>query len=748
MSNSSPLERRSWAVTPADSAWNGCDWQVDSSTTGLITVQTSHIRVIVDQTLGTVSFADAQNMVFCADARPATFDEEGVAVNKILAAGERFYGFGERTGLLEKTGQRYTCWTTDPEHTHSARVDEMYAVFPNYLALRDGRAYGVFFNTTFRSSFDIGASDAELVGWRTQGPELDYYVVFGPTPAAVTRGWAELLGSTPLPPRWALGYHQSRWGYDAEPTMRGLAAEFRGRGLPCDAIHFDIDYMRGYRVFTWNPETFPDPARLIGDLAGDGFKVVTIIDPGVKTDPDYHVFREGLEQDRFIRRADGSLFSGYVWPDDSAFADYTRPAVREWWGELQRPLLELGVRGIWDDMNEPTVFDRPFSEGGGNGGTIDLDAPQGDEAERTTHAEVHNLYGLLMARATREGMLAARPDERPFVLTRSGFSGLQRWATLWTGDNSSLWEHLEMSLPQICNIGLSGVPFCGVDIGGFFGDASAELWARWVQVGAFLPFCRGHSCSGTRAAEPWVYGERTESIARAYLTLRYRLLPYLYTLFQQAAATGAPIIRPLFYEFPGDASLAQLHDQVLCGPNLLLAPILRPGQEHRAVYLPEGEWYDWWTGERIRGPIHLLAHAPLERLPLYVRGGAILTLGPAMEYTDQAPLDTLTLDIYPAGASEWTLYEDDGISFEFERGQSATTTFRCVEGEAGLTVSIEERSGGWTPAPRTLLFNIHGRMPSRVLIDGAETSEWAYDDAALTLQLADDGMAHEVAVEF
>ncbi|HYF65488.1 MAG TPA: TIM-barrel domain-containing protein, partial [Herpetosiphonaceae bacterium] len=449
MNQGTPLERRSWAVTPADGDWSVCDWSADSSITGLITINTSQLKIIVDQTEGSVSFADSHGAVFCADAQPASFGDKGVALNKIRAEGERFYGFGERTGLLEKTGHTYTSWTFDPEHTHSARVDNMYAAFPIYLALDGGRAYGVFFNTSFRSSFDIGAADPGLVGWRTDGPELDYYVAFGPAPADVLRGWTELLGSTPLPPRWALGYHQSRWGYDRDPVMRELAAEFRGRGLPCDAIHFDIDYMRGYRVFTWNPETFPDPARLLGDLAGDGFKVVTIIDPGVKTDPDYHVFREGLEQDRFIRRADGSLFSGYVWPDDSAFADYTRADVRAWWGEMQRPLLELGVRGIWDDMNEPTVFARPFSEGGGDPGTIDLDAPQGGD-EPTTHAEVHNLYGLLMARATREGMLAARPDERPFVLTRSGFAGLQRWATLWTGDNSALWEHLEMTLPQIC----------------------------------------------------------------------------------------------------------------------------------------------------------------------------------------------------------------------------------------------------------------------------------------------------------
>ena len=747
MSVELPLPRRSWAVSPADDAWKACDWQIDTTLSRAITIKTAAMHAFFDADAGMLRFLTVDGTVFCADATPARFNNAGAVLSKTIAADEHFYGFGERTGMLEKTGQHYTNWSLDPEHPHTARVNNMYATFPIYTALQPNLAYGVFFNTTFNSVFDIGATNPELVQLRTNGPDLDYYVVFGPTPADVMRGWTELLGSTPLPPHWALGYHQSRWGYDTAPVMRDLAAQFRGRSIPCDALHFDIDYMRGYRVFTWNEQTFPDPAKLLVDLAQDGFKAVTIIDPGVKTDPEYHVFREGLANDLFIRRADGSLFTGYVWPDESAFADFTRPAAREWWGELGRSLLDVGVRGIWDDMNEPTVFDRPFSEGGGNGGTIDLDAPQGDDHERTSHAEVHNLYGLLMARATRAGMLAARPNERPFVLTRSGFAGLQRWATLWTGDNTALWEHLEMTLPQICNLGLSGMPFVGVDIGGFFGNASAELWARWVQLGAFLPFCRGHSCEGTRPAEPWVYGERTESIARAYLTLRYRLLPYLYTVFHAATTSGAPIIRPLVYEFPADATTHYLHDQALCGPHLLLAPMLRPGQEHRAVYLPAGDWYDWWTGERIRGPIHLLAHAPLERLPLYVRGGAILPLGPALQYTDQAPLDPLTLDIYPAGASSWTLYEDDGISFAFEQGESATTTYSCAEAASSITFSIAAREGGWQPAPRFIVLNIHCRVPLRVLVDGVPTSEWAYGESAVTLQMPDDGAAHEVVVE-
>lgn len=745
--NGVPFPHRSWAVAPEDITWQQTPWSVTDTQTEVAEITTSAMKIVIDLRQGHVCFTYADR-VFCADAAAVEAHNEVLRVSKKIAPEEHFYGFGERTGMLEKTGLQYTNWTTDPEHLHTARVDEMYAAFPMYLALQPDLAYGVFFNTSFRSTFDIGATDPALMVWTTEGPEVDYYVVLGPTPAGVVAGWRQLLGATPLPPRWSLGYHQSRWGYDAEPTMRDLAAQFRGRNIPCDAIHFDIDYMDGYRVFTWNAERFPDPGKLLADLAAVGFKVVTIIDPGVKTDPDYAVFRDGLQRDMFIKRADGNLFSGYVWPDDSAFADFTRPDVRAWWGQQHRSLLEMGVRGIWDDMNEPTVFERPFSEGGGEAGTIDLDAPQGDAHERTTHAEVHNLYGLLMARATHEGLLAQRPNERPFVLTRSGFAGMQRWATLWSGDNTAIWEHLEMTLPQICNLGLSGVPFCGVDIGGFFGNATPELWARWVQLGAFLPFCRGHSCADTRPAEPWAYGERTEHIARAYLTLRYRLLPYLYTLFHEAATTGAPLIRPLLYEFPNDSATHQRHDEALLGSQLLLAPMLRPGVEHRAVYLPAGEWYDWWTSERITGPINLLAHAPLERLPLYVRGGAIIPLGPNLEYTDQAPLDPLTLDIYPAGESSWTLYEDDGISFGFEQGEWATTAYRCHESADQLEFVIMAREGDWTPHSRSIVLNLHCRVPDRVLLDDTETTEWTYGDHALTLLLVDDGAHHRLVVEF
>ena len=741
-----PLSQRSWSVVPEDHTWSLFDWTMNQDD-NYLSVDTGQFQLQINLNTGEINGLTPENIVFCADQQPASISKTGCTVHKKMMPQERFYGFGERTGWLEKSGSQYLNWTYDPEHTHTARVNNMYAAMPIYVAMQANFTYGVFLNSTYRSTFDIGAIMPEQIIWNTDAPELDYFIAFGPTPADVTHCWRELLGATPLPPMWSLGYHQSRWGYDSAQTMRQIASQLRQHAIPCDALHFDIDYMNEYRVFTWHPDRFADPKLLIDDLRNDGINVVTIIDPGVKNDPHYHVQQDGLARDMFIRRADGSVFSGYVWPDDSVFADFTRPDVRTWWGELHHVLLDAGVRGIWNDMNEPTVFARPFSEGGGEAGTIDLDAPQGEEHERTTHAEVHNLYGSLMAQATYEGLVKLRPNERPFILTRSAFAGIQRWATLWTGDNSAIWEHLEMTLPQMCNLGLSGVPFCGVDIGGFFGNATPELWARWVQVGALLPFCRGHSCAGTRNAEPWEFGERTLGIARAYLTLRYRLLPYIYTLFHHASTTGAPIIRPLVYEFPRDSATHYLHDQAMLGDWLMFAPIVRPGVEHRAVYLPEGEWYDWWTGDRIRGNQHLLVHAPLERLPLYVRGGAILPLAPAMDRTDITAWNPLTLDVYPSGESSWAFYEDDGISFEYQHGAATWTEFHCSETAHEIKLIIAPQASSWQPAPRMFVINVHCRVPQRVLVDDEPTSAWVYAENAVTLEMPDDRAHHTLMIE-
>ena len=738
--------RRSWAVVRADDEFPEASFAIEELGQALV-LQTASLTVQIERDQGNLSFADAQGQPFCADDAGMQWDQAAseprrIACAKRIEAGEHFFGFGERTGQLDKFGRQMINWATDPAHGHGPGTDPLYLAIPVFLALRPGLAYGVFFNNTWRSRFDIGARQPGTWLMEAEGGELDYYVVYGPSPEQVSEGLGALLGTMPLPPRWALGYHQSRWSYATESMVRELAAEFRTRDIPCDAIHLDIDYMDGYRVFTWNPQGFPDPGALLADLRRDGFRVVPIIDPGVKSDPDYLVYRAGMERDVFIRRADGAVFHGFVWPDDAVFADYTRPEVREWWGDMQKALVDVGISGTWNDMNEPAVFGRPFSQGGGLVGTIDLDAIQGPEGERTTHAEVHNLYGYGMTRASYEGLRRYLDDQRPFVLTRSGFAGAQRWGACWMGDNTSWWEHLELAMPQLMNMGLSGVPFVGTDIGGFNGNASGELFARWMQFGILAPFCRGHSLSGTERHEPWSFGPRVEAICREFLRLRYRLLPYLYTLFWEASRRGTPVLRPLLYHFPDDPATYQLHDQVLLGPQLLAAPIYHPGREHRHVYLPEGAWYDWWTDELIAGPVHLLAYAPLERMPLYVRAGTIIPSGPDLRYADERPLDPLTLDLYPDHGA-FTLYEDDGHSFAYEHDQFCTTSYTLRRTEDRLVFEISAREGAYVPPARRLLIRVHA--VDEQAGEGQRSANYDPDRRLLTLQVDDDGSARTLS---
>jgi alpha-glucosidase len=729
------LLRRSWAVTKADETWASPEFDLQESA-DLVTLNTGEIQCKIERSSGRIEFVDGKGKIFAADVESGiawhTVPQTGldtsvvtqVANWKQIDPDEQFYGFGERTGLLNRRHQKMTNWTWDC-FNHTVLTDEMYQAIPFFLSLRPGLGYGIFFNTTFRSSIDAGSVNPDLLCLQTDAPELDYYLVYGPSPDRILQTYTELTGRSPLPPHWALGYHQCRWSYASADEVRQIAKEFRDRQLPCDVIHLDIDYMRGFRVFTWNPQQFPEPEQLASDLAEQGFKLIPIIDPGVKFDPDsgYSVFDQGIEKDYFIRKPDGKLFHGYVWPDRALFPDFMNPEVRQWWGDRHADLLDCGIAGIWNDMNEPALDDRPFGDGGIKI-SIPLEAPQGSDGEPTTHAETHNLYGLMMAQATRTALERLRPQERPFLLTRSGYAGIQRWSAVWTGDNQSRWEYLEMSLPMLCNLGLSGVPFVGADIGGFAGDATPELFARWMQLGVFYPFMRGHSMIGSRPHEPWQFGDRVEAICRDYLNLRYQLLPYLYTLLWQANQSGAPVLRPLLYHYPDDPHTYDLGDQAMFGEALLIAPVCHPGVTHRAVYLPEGTWYDWWTGAVYTGPSHILAPAPLSRIPLFQKAGTAIPLSPVMQHVDQVPLTELHWRVAP-GNGESVLYEDDGKSLAYQKGVYSITTILISQSEAQVDVSLS-RTGQWTPLPRQVTVEVVGLGEQTVEDDGSDRHlHWA-----------------------
>jgi alpha-glucosidase len=654
-----------------------------------------------------VSFLDDAGLV-------ASFD----GLVKLRPEGERYFACGERTAGLEKTGTRQVFWNVDPPAGHTASFNNLYTSIPFVLCLHQGRAHGVFYDHPGRIELDLAKADPSRVVVEA-ADDLAVYVLLGPTPADVLDRYTALTGRTPMPPLWALGNQQSRWSYMSADEVRSVAREFRSRGIPCDVLYLDIDYMDGYRVFTWDEERYPDPAGLIAELRDEGFRVVVITDPGVKVDERYPVYVEGRERGFFCLTSDGSEFRNVVWPGLCAFPDFTNPAVREWWGSLHAGLLEAGVAGVWCDMNEPSLFVPQQS-------TMPEDVvhPGGGRARK--HGSVHNAYGSLMAEAARGGLSALRPDARPFVITRAGYAGLQRHALQWTGDNSSWWEHLWMSMPQLQNLGLSGIAWSGVDIGGFFGDCDGELLARWTEFGAFQPFCRNHTAMGTVPQEPWAFGEPWESVCRSMLELRMQLVPYLYTLFEECHRTGAPVLRPLLFSYPDDPTTYKADDQFMVGDALLVAPITRPGIEHRHVYLPAGAWSHFFTGERFDGPAHILAHAPLGRPAVFARCDTPIPMWPVLQHTSEVP-SSLTWKVFVGpGSGSGALYEDAGDGF----GPGSRRTAQVERGGDIPVVrfSLSARSGSFVPPRRETFVEFAGG--DRVRLE--ETGEAVVIERAVT----------------
>lgn len=681
------------------------------------------------------------------------FDRGRGIVCKSILDDERHFGFGEKTGGLNKRGTRMAMWNTDMPYT--VKWDPLYASVPWMMVTRPGRCYGLFFDNPAKCFFDLGDSDAWSSTYRVEAGEIVYYVIRGPRPAQVVERFTALTGRMPMPPLWSLGHHQSRWGYKDETEIRRLAETFLAKNIPTDAIHLDIHWMRGYRVFEFHPRRFAEPKKLAADVGKQGFRLVTIVDPGVKKDPDWDTYLQGRDQGYFCQREGGGEFRARVWPGASAFPDFVQPQVRDWWAGLHRKLVENGISGVWNDMNDPSCWTLDVRTKNMVLALRPLRHPRmvHREGERTVaHLERRNVYGHLMCQASRQGLEQARPGERPFVLTRSGYAGTQRFAALWTGDNSSTFSHLALSLPMLLNLGLSGMPFVGPDIGGFMWNCSPELYARWVQLGAFYPFCRTHCAYGMKRQEPWSFGPEVEAIARDYLALRYRLIPSLYGLFRTAHETGLPVWRPLFLEFPDDPPSAEIEDQVMVGSSLLLAPVLDKGWESRWVYLPPGGWTDYWTGERQQGPATISRETPLALLPIYVREGATLFWQPPTRRLEGFKPDRITLDIFPAEhESASVLYEDDGLSPAYQEGAWRKTEVRHRRAGGEFFLDLAAPQGNYQPAPRSWEIVVRQLGPVRqVWLDGAELPperwSWAETENRFRLELPDDGRARQIRI--
>ncbi|WP_092282238.1 glycoside hydrolase family 31 protein [Caldicoprobacter faecalis] len=639
---------------------------------------------------------------------------------------ECFYGLGEKTGFLNKRGAKYTMWNTDCYEPHTESTDPLYASFPFFIGFNRYGCYGIYFDNTFRTYFDMGKSDSSKVEFGAEKGPLSFFFIYGQTMKDIIKGYTDITGRIDLPPIWALGYHQSKYSYYPQSEVEQLAKTFREKGIPCDAIYLDIHYMDGYRVFTFDKERFPDVKAMLKRLKEMGFKMVTIIDPGVKVDGNYSVFKEGLENRYFVTDSNGLPFVGRVWPGPSCFPDFSRSDVRKWWAEKHREFIEMGIDGIWNDMNEPAVMDTPSK-------TMPEDMIHLNDGQPITHAQFHNVYALNMAMATKDAMLRFRPNQRPFILTRAAFSGIQRYAAVWTGDNRSHWDHVKLSIPMLLNMGLSGEPFCGADIGGFEDDCSEELFIRWIQVGVFYPFCRNHNALGKREQEPWAFGERAQKIATQFIKLRYKLLPYIYNLFYESHKNGMPVLRPLVLEYPGDEKTYFMFDEFMLGDSILGAPIYEPGKTIRAVYLPEGNWIDWWTGKEYEGGKYYLVEAPLDKMPLFVKAGAIIPMAEPVSCT--ADGIKVKFHVFPGVAqAEYVYYEDDMITENYKNGKY--NLYRIKYRKDMDTVKIEMEKLYYEYPEGQKGFRVvfeGGEGIEKILVNGQQVNPHVIDETAVAI---------------
>jgi alpha-glucosidase len=560
----------------------------------------------------------------------------------ILAPEEHIYGLGEQSVGLNLRGGHYHLWNRDPGGAYSPGEEPLYAPMPVYIGLHKQGSYLVFYENSFQAQVSLpanpqaaGSSESDaLVGDEPatvsfEGGMLRYYLSPGP-PKRALQNFSALTGRPPLPPLWSLGYHQCRWGYKDEGHIRRVVQGFKKHNMPLSAIHLDIDYMQGYRVFTVDENRFPDLAALAGELAQEdnlaggihpaGLRLVAILDPGIKQDLNFPLFMEAVREKVLCNLPDGKPFIGPVWPGWCGFPDFTDPKTRQWWGSKYAFFLERGISGIWHDMNEPSVFAARGEL------SFPLITRHSMENRGGDHREAHNLYGLLMNQAGYEALRKYQPEKRPWLLSRSGWPGMQRYAWSWSADTQTSWESLPMTILTVLGMGLSGVPYSGPDIGGFNGEPSAELYLRWFQAAAFMPFFRTHSAVGMPEREPWVFGEPYTSHARKMLELRYRMLPYLYSLAWETHQSGVPIVRPLFWADPEDQDLWDVGDAFLLGEALLVAPVVLEGATRRQVRLPAGAWFDFWDDRLYHGPGVVDVPGDLSRVPLLVRAGSILPM--------------------------------------------------------------------------------------------------------------------------
>ena len=652
-----------------------------------VIIKGTKVLTFVDKNTTEISFKDLDGNIINEDFQPSFKDEKGNVyiskVNDCLA----YYGLGEKGGDLNKKGCYTENFNTDDPETDDDSIT-YYKTIPFYVALKEEATYGIFFDNSFRSYFDMGKEMGDRIFFGAIGGQIQYYFIPGENIKEVVKNYTALTGRMEMPPLWSLGYQQCRFSYFSQEEVRELVKTFEEKDIPLDVVYLDIDYMDGFRVMTFKTPNFDDAAGLISDLKEKGIRTITIIDPGVKVDEEYDVFKRGKEGNHFTKKLDGEMFIGAVWPGDSAFPDFSNNDCREWWkSELKKFISEHGMDGIWNDMNEPCVFNNDHK-------TMLETCLHNSDNGVIEHKEFHNRYGFEMSRCSKEAQEELHPNERGFSMTRATYAGGQRYSSVWTGDNMSLWSQMRMSISMNANLGISGFSFVGNDVSGFGLDSSEELFIRWMEMGPFIPIFRNHSNMYTRRQEPWAFGPRAEKIAKKSIELRYELLPYIYDLYYISHKEGLPIFRPMIMEYEKDMNLLNMREQFMLGENMIVAPVLYEGERSKTVYLPKGSWFNYFTMEKLQGGKWYKLPCELDEILVFVKEGAIIpTYNKKFRNVKERPKNIL-LKVFGENAKGFH-YNDDGHSMEYLEGKYTYMDIKVVDGKEELKLinngySIEE----------------------------------------------------------
>lgn len=648
-----------------------------------ITILTDSLKTIISKKPFAVAFYTLDGKIINQDEKGLqnSWVADEITVYKHMQPNERFVGLGEKTGNLDRKGEGYTNWNYDA-FGYATNRDPIYSSIPFYMGIHDGLNYGIFLDNTFQTDFNFGASNNRFSSFAAQGGELSYYFIYHKKLADIITSYTSLTGRMKMPPLWSLGYQQNRYSYYPETEVMRIAQTLREKKIPADGITLDIHYMDHYKLFTWDKERFGNPEAMNKKLNSMGFKTTVIVDPGIKVEKGYEAYEDGVKQDIFVKYADSTNYTAEVWPGWCHFPDFTSEAGRAWWRNKVKFFSNTGVSGIWNDMNEIASW----------GQKMPSNIIFNYDGALASHKQAHNVYGMQMARSSFEGAVEAT-NKRPFVLTRAGYAGLQRYTAIWTGDNRSEDDHMLLGVRLLSSLGLSGVSFTGMDIGGFTGNPSINLYARWIQIGAFNPYFRNHTAVNTKSSEPWSYGEEVTEISRNYISLRYKLLPYLYSTFNESVVNGLPVVRSLAIDNTFDAKVydTQFQNQFLFGQAFLVAPF-ESTKDFGNIYFPKGKWYNLYTGAVEQGNTEKIVRLSLQKLPVYVKESSIVPMQSLVQTTAEKPTDTLAINIYKGDVNNsFVYYEDDGESYSYEKGDfykrtifydaaKRTITFNRVEG--------------------------------------------------------------------